>query len=328
MPGSNNFLQFDQTATNVVSDAAYAGSSQITSGFTAGVAPSAIMNKALMQVTTMAAALGGGISDFGLTAADTNLSALQTAIKAAYSTVAAVSDQSGNFTATTADRGKAFRCTNTLTMALNPVATLETSWFAWVVNDGTGVVTIDPNGSETIDGLPYVKLGPKSSCMLIAYPTGIMTIGRKPEHVILRDVKASGTNGGDFTSGAERTRVLNTKTVDSAGVCSLASNQFTLDPGNYICSAWAVAAQVQEHRTKIRNITDSSDPIIGGAIYADNTGNVSNISHLHGSINITAVKTFELQHRCTNTRATTGFGVPVGFGTSEVYAEVHLIKVV
>jgi hypothetical protein len=47
---------------------------------------------------------------------------------------------------------------------------------------------------------------------------------------------------------------------------------------------------------------------------------------LKGTITIATTKTFELQHRCTTTRTTDGFGVSAAFGDSEVYAQIKIIK--
>src|SRR5690606_21247003 len=62
----------------------------------------------------------------------------------------------------------------------------------------------------------------------------IETSGRvyKTRVAYLKDVKPSGTAGGTFTSGSWQTRDLNTIEGDSSFV-SLASNQFTLQPGTY-----------------------------------------------------------------------------------------------
>lgn len=46
---------------------------------------------------------------------------------------------------------------------------------------------------------------------------------------VIQDQKSSGTDGGTFTSGAWRTRTLNTTVLNTIGAgFSLSSNQFTL----------------------------------------------------------------------------------------------------
>lgn len=142
----------------------------------------------------------------------------------------------------------------------------------------------------------------------------------------IKDVKTSATSGGSFTSGAYQTRTLNTLSGDTSFV-SLSSNQFTLQPGTYKISASAPGRLVNRHKVKLRNVTDSTDPIIGESMEAVAGDNATTRSSIEDIISITSAKTFELQHRCETTAATTGFGLAAGFGDSEVYAVVKIEKV-
>lgn len=57
-----------------------------------------------------------------------------------------------NYTIVSADRGKVIRCTGNITINVAPSADLGDGFVFAVWNTGTGIVTIDPNLSETIDG--------------------------------------------------------------------------------------------------------------------------------------------------------------------------------
>jgi len=144
----------------------------------------------------------------------------------------------------------------------------------------------------------------------------------------LQEQQSSGTNGGNFTSGAWRTRVLNTEVADVGGHCSLSSNQFTLDAGTYVIKATAPAFLVNQHQLKLYNVSDSADVILGVNEYAYSNTTYGNAvaAHLDGVFTIASSKTFELQHRCATTRNTDGFGIPTSWGT-EVYADVLLLKI-
>lgn len=144
----------------------------------------------------------------------------------------------------------------------------------------------------------------------------------------LQEQQSSGTNGGNFTSGAWRTRVLNTEVADVGGHCSLSSNQFTLDAGTYVIKATAPAFLVNQHQLKLYNISDSADVLLGVNEYAYGNATYGNAvaAHLDGVFTIASSKTFELQHRCATTRNTDGFGIPTSWGT-EVYADVLLLKI-
>lgn len=64
-----------------------------------------------------------------------------------------ISNKTGAYTVVAGDLGTIINCTsNTFTVSLDPAATLGSGFNCWIWNTGTGVITIDPNGSETIDG--------------------------------------------------------------------------------------------------------------------------------------------------------------------------------
>lgn len=140
------------------------------------------------------------------------------------------------------------------------------------------------------------------------------------------DEKTQNTVGGDFTSGAWRTRVLNVERADDGGHGSLSSNQITLQVGTYIIQASAPAYAVNRHQTRLYNITDAAATLSGTSEYAGSTDAVYNRSFIAGQFTIDAAKVFELQHRCETTVATRGFGVEANFQT-EVYSIVELWKI-
>jgi hypothetical protein len=141
------------------------------------------------------------------------------------------------------------------------------------------------------------------------------------------DQKTANTAGGGFTSGAWRTRDLNTEQADPDGIVSISSNQFTLQAGTYRIRATAPGAFVAQHKTRLRNITDTTTTLVGSSEYADNSANGDQtISVIVGRFTIAAQKTFEIQHQCTSTKATNGLGVAVNFAEVEIYTIVEIIK--
>jgi dihydroorotase-like cyclic amidohydrolase len=145
-------------------------------------------------------------------------------------------------------------------------------------------------------------------------------------YAIFRDEKTSGTNAGTFTTGAWRTRDLNTTQFNGITGASLASNQITLAAGTYLVDGFAQGALVSIHQTRLQNITDSTTALIGQNAYAENSISTQTYSRLNGIFTIAAQKTFEFQHRCVVTGTTNGFGVPTSFNT-EVYASITFAKV-
>jgi hypothetical protein len=144
--------------------------------------------------------------------------------------------------------------------------------------------------------------------------------------VVLRDVQASGTAGVTPVAGGWRTRVLNTMEPDTNAFCTLSANQFTLVAGTWEIMAKAPGYQVDKHKMKLRNTTDSSDTLIGSSEATFHTGvDVQTSSHLAGIFTIASSKVFEIQHYVTFA-AGSGFGYPSTFAVSEVYAMVVLRK--
>ena len=133
------------------------------------------------------------------------------------------------------------------------------------------------------------------------------------EFAILRDQKTTGTNGGTFTAG------------DTGGIVSLVANQFTLQAGEYLIRASAEANNVANHQLRLRNITDATTDLVGHTCLA--SGTLATAALLIGYINISAQKTFELQHYCAVTNADDGFGQALTV-TTEIYATVEITQLI
>jgi hypothetical protein len=145
----------------------------------------------------------------------------------------------------------------------------------------------------------------------------------------VRDVEASSSAGGTFTSGAWRTRTLNTAATNEISGASLSSNQITLPSGTYFIIARAPGYNCGEHAIKWYNVTDTTDTIVGSAAFtlsSDAGVKITTDSVLSGRFTIGAQKTFELQHRCSDTSSTNGLGRGLSFGTC-VFAEALIWKV-
>lgn len=176
----------------------------------------------------------------------------------------------------------------------------------FVFNDATtqssGYLVVNASKSPALVGVPQVQ----------------------PRFATISDQKSSGTVGGTFTSGAWQTRTLNTLVDTSGIVTTLASNQFILSSGEYYIEGSAPAVATDRHQTKIRNITDSTDSLIGTSERATAGTTDQTRSFIQGTMIITSAKTFELQHRCETTAS---FGTASGFSVSEVYATLRITKV-
>ena len=109
------------------------------------------------------------------------------------------------------DHGKTFNATSTFTQTLDVAATLGDGWKVQYRNSGTGVITLDPDSAETIDGLATLALQPGDSCTILCNGSAFVTVGLS--RAIVRGTEQATTSGTsiDFTgipSGVRRITVM------------------------------------------------------------------------------------------------------------------------
>ena len=91
-----------------------------------------------------------------------------------------------------ADLGKLIDITSgTFTQTFTAAATLGPNWYCHIRNSGTGDVTLDPNGSELIDGLSSYVMYPGETRLVTCDGTGFYT-------VVLTSFKRTFTATGTF----------------------------------------------------------------------------------------------------------------------------------
>lgn len=194
----------------------------------------------------------------------------------------------------------------------------------------TGSNLHEPKGASTATvGTVYVSDGIGSGSFTTLGLSSLASTAKAFEAQLMhvQDQKASGTAGGTFTSGAWRTRTLNTVLTNEISGASLAANQITLPAGTYWVEAHAPGHASNAHKLKLRNITDGSDALIGTTEYVVSSTDVVTQSSIKARLTIASAKVFELQHQTASTRATDGMGFASTFGVVEVYAEAFIWKI-
>lgn len=106
-----------------------------------------------------------------------------------------VSAKSAGYTVVAGDRGKLIDCDGTFTLSLTAAATLGSTFAFAVRNSGSGTITIDPSGAETVDGATTVALAGGESCLVQCDGAGFKTVGRA---------------GGGGTAGTVQAFAMNT----------------------------------------------------------------------------------------------------------------------
>lgn len=178
---------------------------------------------------------------------------------------------------------------------------------ALTITNGTGITVGSVGSTVTITGAAAT-----------ATVAGIVKRGRM---AIVREAQSSGTAGGDFTSGADRTRVLNNEFSDLDGIVTVASNRITPISGTYSFEWCAPAYKVDQHQSFLYNFTDTTEVARAKTAVAASGDNSSTESCGAAVVTTDGTKAYEIRHRAATTKATNGFGDPSSFGT-EVYTQV------
>jgi hypothetical protein len=122
-----------------------------------------------------------------------------------------VTEFNTNFTAGTSNRAATLVWTGGGgTLTLPAAAAAGSGWFINLRNGGSGALTVDPNGSETINGASTLVLQPGDSAVAISTGTGWYTIGLGQQAVFAFDytsIDLTGQTSPYTLSGAELNRI-------------------------------------------------------------------------------------------------------------------------
>lgn len=102
--------------------------------------------------------------------------------------------KSATYTTVAADHLKTIDCSGTFTLTLGAVATMGAGYIVTIKNSGTGVITVDGDGAETIDGALTVVLDPSQSI-------GVQVSSGASEYIILNDGRLESVGTVSFFAG-------------------------------------------------------------------------------------------------------------------------------
>ena len=144
----------------------------------------------------------------------------------------------------------------------------------------------------------------------------------------VQDQKPTGTYGGTFTSGAWRTRDLNTVVVNAITGSSLSSNQITLPAGTYFVFSSAVAMRVDCHISRLFNTTNAQQLLQSTSCWTNSASSAGpGMNSIMFGFFYTAGCSMELQHRCSTTLASYGLGYVSNIGQPcEIFADLKIWK--
>lgn len=99
--------------------------------------------------------------------------------------------KTGAYTVVTGDRGKVLSCTGTWSLALPAAATAGAGYAVLARNGGTGIITIDPSGAETVDGVATAELRPGHGVVLVCTGSAWVTLALPRAQARAADIAVS-----------------------------------------------------------------------------------------------------------------------------------------
>jgi hypothetical protein len=119
-----------------------------------------------------------------------------------------VNAQTVGYTLAASDQSKVVRYTGAggVTVAITAAATLANGWFTTLRNDSTGILTVDPNGAELINGASTLALAPGGGITIWTDGSTFYTIGQ--------------LNNANPMSWSEETTTSRTAAVNTGIICN------------------------------------------------------------------------------------------------------------
>lgn len=154
----------------------------------------------------------------------------------------AYASQSGNYTALLGDTGTTQRFTAAATLTLTAAATLGAGWTMDVVGNG-GAVTIDPSGSETINGLATQIIPNGSTAKIICDGSNFFFSSRPTGWQFVEKRDLSAVSAADFIDLGAYRRIRMTGYLTFAGGTDLGM-RFSSDNGATFVSTLSYGWQV------------------------------------------------------------------------------------
>ena len=135
----------------------------------------------------------------------------------------AVSQEASNFTITSADRGKFFICSNNITVSFDPANSIGSNFCVAIQKaDVANTVTIDPDGSETIDGNTTLVLRRLREAVIVTCDGSNFFTATTPASAL---VSRGQIDGMTLTIGTDTDHDIDV----AAGQFADATNSLTLD---------------------------------------------------------------------------------------------------
>lgn len=212
-------------------------------------------------------------------------------------------DQSGSYTVLSTDQGKVIRCTGTFTVELPDASSLPDGFTTYIANVSTGVITIDPASSETIDGGSSVRVYPGQTRLVQGNATDYVTVlTASPARILLgsstvgaavASVAFTSLNTSDFTaieiefealSTASGTRIALNMTPDGSTWRTRAQGGgYYRDPGSLLLGGYddaflvsdSAGAEVYNGKAVVKNMGTTRKTFVSAIASINQTSRIT-----------------------------------------------------
>lgn len=189
-------------------------------------------------------------------------------------------------------------------------------------------VIIDANSSETIGGaLAYRLSAQYQTVTIISDGTNwqILASSKQRQICLIQHEVAQNTGGGTANAATWDTRVLNAS-YGGTGFMALSSNQFTLQPGDYVIDFETSFYNCGATQARLVNVTDTTYTYSTPG-FSPGTGSQQDAGVCHGTalLSLSAAKVFKVEMKSIDGYPSAGQGRPANIGP-EIYARVKIEK--
>lgn len=134
---------------------------------------------------------GNGSGGFSNATVGSGLTFSAGTIAATATATLTISNKTSAYTIVSGDNGKIINCTSgTFTVSLTAASSLGSGFNCWIWNTGTGAITIDPNSSETIDGVSTLILRQGEGTQIVCDGTNWQTGDKKTMRAYAENIQS------------------------------------------------------------------------------------------------------------------------------------------
>jgi hypothetical protein len=171
---------------------------------------------------------------------------------------------------------------------------------------------------------------PASKIAVLCQVLGGGGLGGGEQYALFQHREVSGTNGGDFLSGAWRTVALNTEVTDLDNVATIDANSvITLVAGTYRVRGWMEGfGAVGPFTCRLVDVATGTTLLIGQSSNCGaGPGLIATTSNIEGLIVVSAGTQVRFEGQCAGSQVITGFGKSTGLtNPQELYASLEFFK--